>query len=122
MSSKTVLIVDDDADHRDTAGAMLRTLVEENVIIKEAVDGQDALNKFDANVALVISDLNMPKVRGIDLLRRLREQGFQVPFILRSSMMEEGARVEAEKLGAHCFWKLQEDDEMFADAAKILGS
>jgi two-component system, chemotaxis family, chemotaxis protein CheY len=71
MASKSVLIVDDSASIRATVSIALKG-AGYNVI--EALDGNDALYKLQGTrVNLVISDVNMPGMDGITLLKRLRE-------------------------------------------------
>lgn len=71
MASKSVLIVDDSASIRATVSIALKG-AGYNVI--EAMDGNDALSKLQGTrVNLVISDVNMPGMDGITLLKRLRE-------------------------------------------------
>ena len=68
--SKTILIVDDSSSMRQVVGMALRSSGYEVI---EAVDGEDALNKLDGRkVHLVISDVNMPNMDGITLIRELR--------------------------------------------------
>lgn len=76
-----ILVVDDDA----LAGEMTAAILEEKgheVIVAE--DGVDAVGKLNANgpIGMIVSDMNMPMVSGIDLFRELREQNCTLPFIL----------------------------------------
>lgn len=68
----TILSVDDSASMRQMVSFTLKG-AGHNVL--EAVDGEDALNKAKSNnsVDLVISDINMPKMDGITLIKELRQ-------------------------------------------------
>ena len=67
--AKTILTVDDSASVRQ----MVRfTLSDAGYAVIEAVDGQDALAKLASPVNLVITDLNMPNLDGIGLIRGVR--------------------------------------------------
>jgi len=71
-ASKSVLIVDDAASIRATVSITLQGAGYEVI---EASDGNDALGKLGAKrVNLIISDVNMPGMDGLTLLKRLREQ------------------------------------------------
>ena len=76
-----ILVVDDDAMAAELTGAVLEGLGHTVVLAEDGVDGADKLNAH-ADIALIISDMNMPMVSGIDLFRELREQGNTLPFIL----------------------------------------
>ena len=86
FKDKKVLIADD--------AAFIRNLVKKSLevigitTIKEAVDGRQALAALQtAHYDLVISDLHMPEMDGIELLREVRsdERMFNLPFILLTS-------------------------------------
>jgi CheY-like chemotaxis protein len=76
-----ILLVDDDAMAAEMTAAILE---EAGHILVMAQDAADAVAQFDANpdVDMVISDMNMPLLSGIDLFRQLREQGQNLPFVL----------------------------------------
>ena len=77
----TILVVDDDQFTAELTGMILEMAGYETVI---AEGGMDALDKISGNPAImvVVSDMNMPVVDGIQLFTELREQGFRQPFVL----------------------------------------
>ncbi len=99
MSGMNILIADDEVNLRN----MLAILLErEGYQIVQAVDGADALNKATENVFdLIISDMRMPGMGGIELLRTLRAKGDQVPVIVVTAFSSTDEAVEAMKLGAY---------------------
>lgn len=79
-----ILIVDDEPEVRDVLAGILSLQGHE---VTEAVNGIDALEKFDPEShALVVSDVMMPDMNGFDLLRELGPQlQDRIPFIILSS-------------------------------------
>lgn len=71
MPQKRILTVDDAESVRSLVS---RTLGGAGYDIVEAVDGEDALEKISGDVNLVITDINMPGMSGLELLLRLRER------------------------------------------------
>src|ERR1035441_3121523 len=67
--AKVILTVDDSASVRQMVKF---TLSDAGYTVIEAVDGKDALAKLTRPVNLVITDLNMPNLDGIGLIRRIR--------------------------------------------------
>ncbi len=79
---KKILIVDDDRVLRQTLAAALEM---EGYGVSEAGDGREGLNKaLKGNFDLVVLDVVMPSLGGLDVCRKLREAGRQVPVIVLS--------------------------------------
>jgi two-component system chemotaxis response regulator CheY len=95
-----VLIADDSVSMRTMLTATLRGAGFEVV---EAVDGADALQKATGcPPSLIITDLNMPQLDGIELIRRLRaEPGFRAtPILMLTTESQEARKQEGRKAGA----------------------
>ncbi|MEM7081995.1 MAG: sigma-54 dependent transcriptional regulator [Pseudomonadota bacterium] len=98
MSSQTVLIVEDDEQLRE---ALSETLEIEGFAVQAAGNGNEALECLHTDdVAMVISDVQMPKMDGADLLARARAQYPDVPVILMTAFGTIQKAVEAMEMGA----------------------
>jgi len=70
--------------------------------VEEAVDGQDALNKFpQVKPELVLVDWNMPNMDGIQFVKAVRALGSTVPIIMVTTEAEKTKVVEAIKSGVN---------------------
>lgn len=80
-TTATILVVDDDEFTAELTGMILESAGYGVVI---GVGGMEALEKMtaDPTIRMVVSDMNMPFIDGIQLFAELREQGFDQPFIL----------------------------------------
>ena len=79
---KKILIIDDDRVLRQTLAAALQT---EGYGVAEAADGREGLNKaVKGDFDLVVLDVIMPSLSGLDVCRKLREAGRQIPIIVMS--------------------------------------
>ncbi|TVQ98801.1 MAG: response regulator [Desulfovibrionales bacterium] len=67
--SKRIMTVDDSSSVRQMVGF---TLKDAGYEVLEAVDGKDALTKLSGTVDMIITDLNMPNMDGIELIRQVR--------------------------------------------------
>lgn len=76
-----ILVVDDDAMAGEMTSAVLEDAGHAVVMAENGIEAMEKLND-NPDVALIVSDMNMPMVSGIDLFRDLREQGLDIPFIL----------------------------------------
>lgn len=103
-SDMTILLVDDDLQ----AQASTRKILElENYRVLVAENGEEALNllrdRGAQDIALVLSDLRMPKMTGIELLKAMRICGISLPFVLMTAYGEVDDAVWALKNGASDF-------------------
>ncbi len=93
-----ILLVEDKASMRRM---LSQTLSAEGYHVLEAKDGREALDIFRNNwVDLVLTDLQMPEMDGIDLLREIKEEGAIVELIIMTAYGTVERAVEAMKLGA----------------------
>jgi len=98
--SKNVLVVDDSASIRQVVGIALKGA---GYQVLEACDGTDALAKLDGTrVHLIISDVNMPKMDGIRLLKELKSRPDTrfTPVIMLTTESEEGKKDQGRAAGA----------------------
>jgi two-component system, OmpR family, KDP operon response regulator KdpE len=97
METKRILLVDDETQITRT---LKRSLAAHRYDVRAAADGESALDLFhDWSPDLVITDLSMPEMSGIQLCRQLRQIS-QVPIIVLSVRGEEKSKVEALDAGA----------------------
>jgi two-component system KDP operon response regulator KdpE len=108
-----VLIVDDEPAIR----RFLRTsLSAQGYQIAEAATGEEALAALARHrIDVVVLDLGLPDMDGVEILRRLREGGSSVPVIVLSSRSDEAGKVKALDMGADDYvTKPFGMDELFA--------
>jgi DNA-binding NtrC family response regulator len=92
-----VLVVDDDAG---LAQAIQRILLQRNLTVDIAADGNAALAKVEANVYdVILLDLRMSALDGIEVLRALRSRPNPPETILHSAFLDVATTVEAMKCG-----------------------
>lgn len=99
--SAKVLVVDDEVNERTGLAELLTGWGYQTEM---AADGEEALEKIAAfNPEVVISDLRMPRMGGMDLLKRLHEENPAASFIILTGQGTIEEAVEATKLGAYNF-------------------
>ncbi len=92
-----ILVVDDEPPIR----RLLRTgLATQGFEISDAADGTAALAALSRKHDLIILDLGLPDINGLDVLRTLRERGDVTPVLILSSRDDEAGKVKAFDLGA----------------------
>lgn len=130
---KTILLVEDNADDEELA----RVALEDSRIANEVViarDGAYALEclglgagnsdrMVDPLPAVVLLDLKLPKVDGMEVLRRIRgdERTRLLPVVVLTSSSEEDDIVDSYGLGANSYMRKPVDFDQFHDMVKQFG-
>jgi len=102
MDKNTILIVEDEDYVRDFLGLLLR----EHYDVLNAANGIEAMNQINvhSNIDLMLLDLHMPGINGLDLLRTLKnEVEREIPVIIVTAYSSPEIRDEAIELGARDF-------------------
>ena len=97
--SKTIMTVDDSASVRQMVAF---TLKNEGFEVIEASDGKDALSKLTVPVHMIVTDLNMPNMDGIELIRNVRANPAYkfIPIIMLTTESQASKKQEGKSAGA----------------------
>ena len=119
-----VLVAEDDADMRALVAATLRA---DGYDVDEALDGSDALMSIAASRVpghddydLVLSDVRMPVMTGVELATRLKRMGYATPLLLMSAFADEALHDQAKKLGLGMLVKPFDLDELRLAVTSVL--
>lgn len=99
---KKVLLIDDEAELLDGISFILRGSGIETVLALSGEEGLKALVQNPDSLAIVC-DINMPGMKGLEVLRRVREMNKDLPFILFTGFGSREKMLEAAGLGAFDF-------------------
>jgi len=100
----TIVVADDDLEYREIVRALLGPMSHTMTIVGEAADGEAALALVRrARPDIVITDLMMPRLNGVELTRRIRRELPETKIILMSSFPEDAYRLMASDSGADTF-------------------
>src|SRR5271166_3592755 len=115
-AARAVHIIDDDEGLRESLAFLLRAAQLEVRSFDSAKTFLDALP--DASVGCVITDIRMPDMSGIELLRRLKELKIGVPVIVITGHGDIALAVEAMKIGAADFFEKPFDDDLLVASVR----
>jgi DNA-binding response OmpR family regulator len=130
---KNILLVEDDANDVELIMAGLSSNnVANNIVV--ARDGEEALDylncagkyagRSDGNPAVVLLDLKLPKVGGLEVLKYMRsdEKLLRVPVVILTSSREERDIIEGYRIGTNGYVVKPLDFHQFVDAVKLTGA
>ena len=120
--SKVIMTVDDSSSIRQM---VTFTLKEAGYGVIEAEDGLDAINKLTGQVInLLITDLNMPNMDGITLIKKVRNDAVNkfIPIIMLTTESQAEKKMEGKNAGA-TGWIVKpfKQDQLLAVVKKVLG-
>jgi two-component system response regulator FixJ len=116
MATSIVHVIDDDDALRDSLSFLLGT-ARLNVKTYESAEAFLA-SLPDANSGCIITDVRMPDMSGVDLLRKLNELQIALPVIIITGHGDVQLAVEAMKIGAADFIEKPFDDEVLLNAVR----
>ena len=132
MEEKKIVLVEDDPDHADLITEVLVEGDTETEIIL-VQDGMAAVDYFqelgiewngriDCKIMLVILDLNLPKVSGMEVLKLLKKNSKynKIPVVVLSTSSDQRTIDEAYKNGANGYFVKPSSYEEFVEKVKIL--
>jgi CheY-like chemotaxis protein len=133
MNTKPILLVEDNQDDVD----LTMMALEKSKILNEVVvvgDGVEALDYLfgtgdfagrDTSVKpqVILLDLNMPRMGGLEFLRRIRddERTMLLPVVILTTSNEDKDRIESYNLGANSYVRKPVDFGQFVEAVQQLG-
>jgi len=98
VSIQTILVIDDDESLRDTIGLMLEKESFRPILVGDGAAGLE--QAFSAKPHLILVDLRMPGLNGVDVCKRLRASGAKTPVIVLSAVGDEIDKVLLLEIGA----------------------
>jgi two-component system response regulator len=135
MEKKIILLVEDNPDDiKLMQRAFIKSNIADRIDLRIAEDGLSALDYlFGSNLnkdknkgqlpAIVLLDLNLPKLNGLQVLERIRKEKTTklIPVIILTSSKEETDLIRAYKLGTNSYIRKPVDFEKFKAAIQQLG-
>jgi DNA-binding NtrC family response regulator len=105
-----IMVVEDSKPLREM---LVHVLKDDGNVVESARDGKEALEKYYSGAYdLIVTDLNMPEMTGIELIKRIREMDELVEFIIITAYASLETAIEAIKAGAYDYiikpFKLEE--------------
>lgn len=133
MNDKIILLVEDNPDDvKLTSRALKKNNITNDVVV--VMDGEEALDWLfcsgthadrdpDLSPAVILLDLKLPKVDGLEVLSRLRadERTKLLPVTILTSSKAEEDRAKGYSLGANSYVRKPVDFNQFSDAVRQLG-
>lgn len=126
VAQRSILLVEDDPDHE---ALTIRALRKSNIVNDVAIarDGEEAVNMLlgpnPIKPQVILLDLKLPKLDGLEVLRRIRESDSTktLPVVILTSSDEERDVVRSYSLGVNSYIRKPVNFSEFAEATRQLG-
>lgn len=111
-----LLYVEDNPDSREATQLIFDEFFKEIIV---AVDGQDGYEKFQKHsIDIIITDINMPRLDGLKMIKKIREIDSDVPILVLSAYNESGYFMESIKIGVEGYLLKPIDINQFLGSLK----
>ncbi|HMF60966.1 MAG TPA: response regulator [Vicinamibacterales bacterium] len=126
MNHSFIALVEDNADDEALTMRALKkhSIANEIVVLRDGVEALEYLLAPDRPLPqLVLLDLNLPRINGLEVLQRLREEPRTklLPIVILTSSNEERDLIEGYRLGVNSYVRKPVDFIQFSDAVRQLG-
>jgi len=118
-SHERILIADDEPSLREL---LTELLTDESYIVDSVATGADVLERLqsDTRYDLLLLDLRMPKIDGLQVLERLRNEGNEIPVIMMTGYGTSSSAIRAMQMGAYDYLpKPFENDEVLVQVKRL---
>lgn len=124
--SRAIVLVEDNPDDEALTLRALKknAIANDIVVLRDGAEALDYLMRGDAPLPqLVLLDLKLPRIDGLEVLRRLRSETRTsvMPIVVLTSSNEERDLVESYRLGANSYIRKPVDFEQFTESVRQLG-
>jgi len=127
VSGGGILLVEDNPDDVElTLRAFRRNGLRADIVVaRDGIEAEDVLfgEDTDGSPSLILLDLKLPKLNGLEVLRAIREtrRTATIPVVVLTSSIEEEDVVAAYRLGANSYIRKPVDFQSFLDVVQQLG-
>lgn len=125
---QTILLVEDNPDDAELTVLALKSSVDANInVVKDGAEALNMLIDLEPRVedlpALILLDLKLPKISGLEVLQQLRAHQLTkyIPVVVLTSSLEEQDLSDSYRLGANSYVQKPVEYEAFQTAARQLG-
>jgi diguanylate cyclase (GGDEF)-like protein/PAS domain S-box-containing protein len=117
MSHEIILVVDDNRQISDfLSETVLPGMGYDVQVARDANSAIKVVKQHEGNFDLMLLDLQLPDLTGLDLLRRLSKEGYRIPTILMTGHGSEQVAAEAFRLGVHDYLSKPLDEDLLTAA------
>ncbi|HXE96342.1 MAG TPA: response regulator [Dongiaceae bacterium] len=133
IKEQVILLVEDNADDEELTklAFSMSNIANRLVVVRDGVEALDYLystgswagRPLEDDPCIVLLDLKLPRIGGLEVLKRLRENPLTrlLPVVIMTSSVEEQDLIRGYDLGANSYIRKPVDFEQFTEAVKILG-
>lgn len=99
LKNITVLYVEDEADLRNVTSQILKNFTKKQFLAENGQEGLDIFTENEKEIDLIITDINMPIMNGLDMIKEIKKINFNIPVIVATAFSNKEYLLEAIDIG-----------------------
>ncbi len=99
LKNITILYAEDEADLRDVTSSILKSFTKNQYIATNGKEAYELFLKYEDEIDLIITDINMPVLNGLDFIKKLKETNLNIPVIVTTAFSNKEYLLEAIDIG-----------------------
>lgn len=99
LKNITVLYVEDEQDLRDVTSSILKSFTRNQYIATNGQEGYEMFLEYEEDIDLIISDINMPILNGLDMIKKIKVHNKNIPIIVTTAFSNKEYLLEAIDIG-----------------------
>jgi diguanylate cyclase (GGDEF)-like protein len=99
LKNITILYAEDEDDLRDVTVSILKTFTKNQLVAKNGKEAYDIFLKHEDEIDLIITDINMPILNGLDFIKQIKEINVDIPVIVTTAFSNKEYLLEAIDIG-----------------------
>lgn len=99
LKNITILYVEDENDLREVTHQILKSFTKKQYVAQNGQEGLDLFKEHESKIDLIITDINMPILNGLDMIKKIKELNVNIPIIVTTAFSNKEYLLEAIEIG-----------------------
>jgi len=99
LKNVTILYAEDEKDLREVTHQILKGFTKKQYVAKDGAEGLELFKKYENEIDLIITDVNMPILNGLEMIKKIKQINFNIPIIVATAFSNKEYLLDAIDIG-----------------------